>query len=140
MKKILFLLFSLSALSYGAITLKTVVFNDLEETQSTYVIKYQPYQYLINLQLTATQAGYIMTCRNNGTPTLSCGSTAGLTTANLMRIRESGYLQENQYSLNSLGLKPSDHNYLMGFVGLLIGVLFAFGLIYSVMNISRHRV
>lgn len=140
MKKILLLLLSLCTFSFGAITLKTVVFNDLEENLSTYEIKYQPYQYFINMQLTATQAGYILTCRNNGTPTLSCGSTAGLTTVDLMRIREASYLPENQYAVNALGLKPSDYNYLMGFIGLLIGALFAFGLIYSVMNISRHKV
>lgn len=139
MKKIIILLFSLCVYSFGAITLKTVVFNDQEELQSTYIIKYQQYQYLINTQLTATQAGYITTCRNNGTPTLSCASTAGLTTANLMRIREAGYLQENQ-PINSLGLKLFDFNYLMALAGLFIGVLFAFGLIYSVMNISRHKV
>lgn len=138
MKKIIILLFSLYSFSFGAITLKLVDFNDIEENQSTFVISYQSQQYLSDLPLSSQRVTNVLTCRNNGTPTLTCISNAGFTTADLLRVREAGYLQENQ-PINALGIKTFDYNFLMALLGLLIGVLFAFGLIYSVMNISRER-
>lgn len=137
MKHFIVIAVLLSSFSYGAITLKTVVFNDYEENSSTYLVKYYPYQHFINMQLTATQAGYIMTCRNNNTPTLTCGSTAGLTTANLMRIRESSYLIDWSLVTNSLGINQRDYWFLMGLLGSLIGFVIALFLVYGVMNISR---
>lgn len=127
--KLLILLSFLFSLSNAAITLKTVVFDNYEENASTYLITYYPYQDFINMQLTATQAGYIMTCRNNLTPTLSCGSTAGLTTANLMRIREKSHLIDWNVYTDQFGLTLHETNFLYGLTGLLVGFGFYFGFI-----------
>jgi len=117
------------SLSNAAITLKTVVFDNYEENASTYLVKYYPYQDFINLQLTATQVGYIMTCRNNNNPTLSCVSTAGLTTANLMRIRENSHLIDWNVYTDEFGMTLHETNFLYGLTGLLVGIGFYFGFI-----------
>jgi hypothetical protein len=139
MKKILFLFLSFCAFANAAITLKTVVFNDQEQNASTYLITYYPYQDFINLGFTATQAGYVMTCRNSLNPTLTCVSNAGLTTATLMRIREQSYLIDWSLVTNSLGINQRDFNSIMALMGALFGFSFVFFLIYIVVDLARGR-
>ncbi|MDD2358720.1 MAG: hypothetical protein PHX13_12495 [Thiovulaceae bacterium] len=143
MKKIILFLSLFFSLSYGAITLKTVTFTDQEQNASAYLVSYYPYQSFIDLQLTSTQVGYIMTCRNNNTAQasmLSCASSAGLTTANLMRIREASYLIDWSLVTNALGINQRAYTTIMGLMGALIGFIVAFFLIYTVVNISRNKV
>lgn len=129
MIRLFFIVSFIFSLSNASITLKTVVFDDYEENASTYLIKYYPYQDFINIQLSATQTGYIMTCRNNNNPTLTCASTAGLTTANLMRIREKSHLIDWNVYTDEFGMTLHQTNFLYGLMGLLIGIGFYFGFI-----------
>lgn len=139
MKKIFFLFLSFCAFVNAAITLKTVTFNDQEQNASTYLISYYPNVTFTNLGFTATQAGYVMTCRNSLTPTLSCVSNAGLTTATLMRIREQSYLIDWSLVTNSLGINQRDYNSIMGLIGAMFGFAFVFFLLYIVVDLARGR-
>lgn len=139
MKKILFLFLSFCAFANASITLKSVSFTDQEENASTYLISYYPYSTFTGLGFTDTQANYIMTCRNSLTPTLTCVSNAGLTTATLMRIREQSYLIDWSLVTNSLGINQRDYSSLMGLMGAMFGFAFVFFLIYIAVDLARGR-
>lgn len=131
MKFFLLLLFTFS-LSNAAITLKTVTFDDYEENASTHLITYYPYQDFLWMGLSTTNAGRILTCRNNLTPTLMCVSNAGLTTADLMRIREKSHIIDWNVYTDFLGMTLPQTNFLYGLSGLLIGFIFMFAFILIV--------
>lgn len=132
MKKSLFLLLALFSLSHAAITLKTVTFDDYEENASNYFLMYYPRQSLLDLGLTTTVAGYAITCRNNGTPGLSCFSSLGAATNDLIRIREQSHLIDWNVYTDSLGLKLDQTNFLYGLSGVLIGFIFMYSFILIV--------
>lgn len=131
--KFLILLSFVFSLSNAAITLKTVYFDDYEENASTHLITYYPYQDFINMAISATNTNRILICRNNGTPTLTCVSNAGLTSADLLRIREKSHIIDWNVYTDELGLTLHQTNFLYGLSGLLIGFIFmlAFILIVS---------
>lgn len=131
--KFLILLVFVFSLSNAAITLKNVYFDDYEQNASTHLITYYPYQDFINMAISATNTNRILTCRNNNNPTLTCVSNAGLTTADLRRIREKSHIIDWNLYTDSLGLTLHQTNFLYGLSGLLIGFVFmlAFILIVS---------
>lgn len=138
MKKSLLLIAFLFTFSHAAITLKSVSFSNYEENASTYMVSYSPYQDFINLGFNATQANYVMTCRNNATPTLTCASTAGLTTALLMRLKENSHFiypvdknvtEPYFVSTNLLGMSDFQYNFLFALTGIFCG--FVFYLVFS---------
>lgn len=139
MKRIFLLLALFFSVSHAAITLKTVAFTNQEENASTYLISYYPYSTFTNMNFSATQAGYVMTCRDNATPTLTCVSNAGLTTALLKRIKEQSYLIDWSLVTNSLGINQRDYSSLMGLMGAMFGFSFLFFLVYLSMNIARGK-
>lgn len=132
--KFLLLLSFIFSLSNAAITLKTVVFNDYQENASTHLITYYPYQDFINMNISATNSGRIMTCRNNNTPTLTCVSNAGLATADLMRIREKSHIIDWNVYTDDLGMTLPQTNFLYGLTGALIGFVFMLGFILVVIR------
>lgn len=144
MKRILLLVALFFSFSHGAtVTFKTVTFTDQEQNQTSVVLNYSSYQDFINLGYTATKVGYVTTCRNSLTPTLTCVSNAGLATADLMRLREYSYLVKlpdqntSMTQYNALGIQVFQFNFLMALMGGLIGFAFAFFLVYSILNIGK---
>jgi len=139
MKRILFILVLFFSFANASITLKNVTFSDQEENASTYTITYYPKQDFINLGLTSTHAGYIISCRDEGTPTLKCGSDKGLTTADLTRIRENSYLVDWGLITNSMGLAVRDYNFLLALMGLAIGFTILFFMVNLSINLARGK-
>lgn len=116
------------SLSNAEITLKSVTFDDYEQNASTHLVKYYPYQDFIDIGLSSTSSAYILACRDNDTPTLTCVSNA-LNSSELMRIREKSHLIDWNVYTDELGMTLHQTNFLYGLTGLLIGIGFYFGFI-----------
>jgi hypothetical protein len=116
--------------------LKSVYFSDYEQNASEFLVSYYPYSTFTSLNLSTTNAGRILTCRNNNSyPILTCASSAGLANTDLMRIREYSHLiypvdanitQPYYVCTNSLGVSDFQFNFLWALTGILIGSLFLF--------------
>lgn len=116
------------SLSNASITLKGVTFDDYEQNASTYLVQYYPYQDFLNIGLSSTSSAYVLACRDNDTPTLTCVSNA-LNSSDLMRIREKSHLIEWNVYTDELGMTLHQTNFLYGLTGLLVGFGFYFGFI-----------
>lgn len=116
------------SLSNASITLKGVTFDDYEQNASTYLVQYYPYQDFLNIGLSSTSSAYVLACRDNDTPTLTCVSNA-LNSSDLMRIREKSHLIEWNVYTDEFGMTLHQTNFLYGLTGLLVGFGFYFGFI-----------
>lgn len=138
MKKILLFL-SLCAFLHGSVTVQGITFNDYEQNASNFLLHRYPLQTFNDLGFSSLSSSIVFNCRDLGTPTIECVSNSGLTVSDLLRLRDQSYLIDWSVVTNSLGINQRDYNSLMALFGVLVGFLFAFGLIYAVLNISRHR-
>jgi hypothetical protein len=111
------------SLSNAAITLKSVTFDDYEQNASTYLVKYYPYQDFIYIGLSASSSSYVLACRDNDTPTLTCVSNA-LSSSELMRIREKSHLIDWNVYTNELGMTLHQTNFIFALGGLFLGFMF----------------
>lgn len=145
MKKLVLSLFSLSALLYSAGTYDTYVFTDDEEIYSLHFVNTALSTEISSIGLTTTDATAIIGLRPI-TTLLTVANNTNITGRDMLLIRSRSYAVDipdhsvyNAYHA-SLGIKIYDYNFLMALMGVLMGFLFAFGLIYSILNISRHKV
>ena len=137
MKKIIVLFFSFFAL-HAAGKYDGVYFTDSEEALSLTFVNYYPYQDIVDLRISTTDAGTIV----NNRPYANLSTVAnlsGIVTADMQRIREASHLVNPPEVVNALGLTLTDHQFLMSLMGALIGFLYSFGLIYTILNIARGR-
>lgn len=125
---IFFLLISLFNLSNASITLNGVTFDDYEQNASTYLVQYYPYQDFLNIGLSSSSSSYILACRDNGTPSLTCVSNA-LNSSDLLRIREKSHLIDWNVYTDEFGMTLHQTNFLYGLTGLLVGFGFYIGFI-----------
>lgn len=145
MKKLVLSLFSLSALLYSAGTYDTYLFTDEEEIYSLHFLNTALSTDITGIGLASADATAILGLR----PIVSLATVANntnITGRDMVLIRSRSYAVDipdhsfyNDYH-TSLGIKIYDYNFLMALMGVLMGSLFAFGLIYSILNISRHKV
>lgn len=139
MKKIIFMFLSFYTLSFASITIKGVTFTDYEQNASTYIVSYFPRQFFVDLGYTTTKVSYVLTCRNEDDSTLTCVSNKGLSSTDLLRIRESSYLVDWSLVTNVIGINQRDYMSLMGLLGALFGFAFLFFMVF-IFSKSNKRV
>lgn len=143
MKKIIAILFSLSAL-YGAGTYDGYAFTDTEEKYALHWLNYYTSADFTATGLASADATAIIGLRPI-TSLLSVSNNTNITGTDMLRIREASHrisIPDQNTTMTAytpLGIKQFDQNYLMALAGLLIGFGFAFFLIYSILNISRNK-
>lgn len=128
MIRLLFFVTFIFNLSNASIILNGVTFDDYEQNASTYFVQYYPYQDFINIGLSSASSSYVLACRDNGTPSLSCASNT-LSSSDLLRIRENSHLIDWNVYTDEFGMTLHQTNFLYGLTGLLVGFGFYIGFI-----------
>lgn len=139
MKRLIFSIALLFSLSHASATYQGIYFDDYEVNATTYLITYYPYSTFMSLNFSSVYSQYIIDCRNSGTPTLSCLNSKGFTSGHFNRIREQSHLIDWNIATNSLGITDRDYHFLMAFSAVLIGFVFLFFLLYTVVKIATRR-
>jgi hypothetical protein len=142
MKKIFFLLFSLFTLSNAAGTYDSYAFTDTEEKYALFFVNYYTSADITAIGLTSTDASAIIGMRPISLLS-SVANNVNIAGTDMLRIREASHRisipdqNDTMTQYNALGIRVFDFNFLMAFIGALIGFAFAFFLIYSILNIGK---
>jgi hypothetical protein len=151
MKKIIILLFSLCNFLFSSGTYDSFNFTDEEEKYSVFFCNTATSAEITAIGLSTSDYTAIAGLRplpsdtpsNISSSLSSVANNSNITGNDMKRIREWSYRvvipdhNATMTAYTALGVKQSDQNYLMALCGLLIGFLFAYGLIVNINQIGK---
>lgn len=138
MKKIIVLLFSLFSFSFGAGVYDGFDFTDYEEKGGLFFCNTATTSEITGAGLSSTHAAWLLSNRPF-VDLFTVSNNINFFGDDMKRIRERADAITIPAQNNPLGLLDSDFNYLMALSGLLIGILFAFGLIVNISQIAKKN-
>jgi len=142
--KVLVLIFALFSFAFSSGTYGGYFFTDSEEKYSLFFVNFYPQSDLVNIGLAPDDVSSILLGRSF--PTLTdVTNIPSLSSSDLLRIREMSHLvvipdQSGASDINAtFGVHQYEINYLHLFVGILVGFLFALGMILTAIQIGRGK-